>query len=72
MEAVLKFNIPEEQSEFEMASNASKWHLVLWDLDQWLREQLKHAQRPEIDCVILQEVRSKIYELMEDENIRFD
>jgi hypothetical protein len=43
MEAILKFNLPEERPEFELAVDASKWYSVCWDMDQYLRSQTKYA-----------------------------
>jgi coproporphyrinogen III oxidase len=42
MEVILKFNLPEEQSEFDMATNGARTHSVLWEMDQWLRTQYKY------------------------------
>jgi len=44
MEAILKFNLPEERREFELTVDASKWYSVCWDMDQYLRSQTKYAQ----------------------------
>ena len=43
MKATLKFNLPDEQIEFNMAVQAPKMRYVLWEMDQWLRGQTKHA-----------------------------
>lgn len=43
MEATLKFNLPEEQVEFNDAINGAKWQYVVWELDQWLRTNTKYA-----------------------------
>jgi hypothetical protein len=37
MEAILKFELPDDQVEINSAVNGSKWQLALWDLDQYLR-----------------------------------
>ena len=42
MKAILEFNLPEDQPEFDLAVNGSKMHLVLWEMDQWLRAQYKY------------------------------
>ena len=47
MEATLKFNLPEENAEFELAVNGSKMYSVLWDTDQWLRAQYKYMSDEE-------------------------
>jgi hypothetical protein len=43
MKAILEFNLPEDNIEYELVNNAGKMHSVLWDMDQWLRGQTKHA-----------------------------
>ena len=43
MKAILKFNLPDDQFEYAMATQGSAMHSVLWDMDQWLRSQTKHA-----------------------------
>jgi len=42
MEAILKFNLPEEQSDFDLAVNGTKAQSALWEMDQWLRAQYKY------------------------------
>jgi len=69
MEGILKFNLPEEQQEFETACKASKWYSVVWELDQWLRAEAKYHSK---NNVSLGSVRKKIFELMEDEGVRFE
>lgn len=39
MEAILKFQLPEEKSEFNFATQGSDWWNVCWEMDQWLRTQ---------------------------------
>lgn len=43
MKAILEFNLPEDQVEFDEAINGGKWQHVVWNLDQWLRSQTKYA-----------------------------
>jgi hypothetical protein len=43
MEAILKFELPDDQVEFNSAVNGSKWQLALWELDQYLRTNTKYA-----------------------------
>jgi hypothetical protein len=43
MEAILKFNLPEDQTEFHLATQGSDWWSVAWDMDQWLRSNTKYA-----------------------------
>ena len=43
MKATLEFNLPEEQSDFDLAVNGAKAQSALCDMDQWLRSQTKYA-----------------------------
>ena len=43
MKATLEFNLPEDQSDFDLAVNGAKAQLALWEMDQWLRSQTKYA-----------------------------
>jgi hypothetical protein len=43
MEATLKFNLPEEQNDFDIACKAMSWALVVWDMDQKLRNWIKYG-----------------------------
>jgi hypothetical protein len=43
MEAILKYNLPDDQLDFDTAVNGAKWMAAMWQLDQWLRAQTKHA-----------------------------
>ena len=51
MEAILKFNLPEDHIEFEMAVNGSKMHSVLWEMDQ-LVKLLRSEEGKEIQLEI--------------------
>lgn len=73
MTATLQFNLPEETEEFQFAINGTKWHSVLWELDQDLRAKIKHDDSLTDDYhSALEDTRMKINELMRDYNISFD
>ena len=42
MKAILQFNLPEEQYEFDSAVTGSQWHNLVSDLDEKLRQDIKH------------------------------
>lgn len=71
-EAILKFDLPDESYEFRMANHGAEYYVVLWDMDQWLRERLKYGNLPDEQVVILEEVRSKLNELMDEKGVRFE
>ena len=42
MKAILEFELPEDQDQYEIANNASKMYLALWDIKQLFRSKLKY------------------------------
>jgi hypothetical protein len=44
VKAILEFNLPEEQSEFDLATRAGNMHAALWDIAQEIfRPARKHG-----------------------------
>jgi hypothetical protein len=75
MEAILKFNLPEDHIEFEMASNASKMHSVLWEMDQWLRSQYKYMSDEEYSedkYETYEKCREHLQGLMFENGVKFE
>lgn len=73
MEATLKYNLPEEQTDFESAINGVKWSSLAWELDQYLRSQLKYNDRlSEEQHDVLQETRDKLHEIKGEYGLIFD
>jgi hypothetical protein len=70
MKAILKFNLPEEQEEFELASNAVKYSIVLSDIDNYLRSKIKYGDLAEGEYKIYQEVREQLWQHIQDQNIQ--
>ena len=62
MKAILEFNLPEDDHEFEMATSGSKFHSVLWDMDQYLRSKIKYAPDDMSDDTLntLEQCRSQL------------
>ena len=74
MKAILEFNLPDDQQEFDLANSGLKFWSVLWELDQDLRAKTKYApdDLPQDKYDAYQEVRDKLYELMSENNLSFD
>lgn len=74
MEAIIKFNLPEEQDEFDNFNNAGKYYSVLWDIDQYMRNKVKYASddTPELYREAIQMVRDEFWKLMKEHNIDLD
>lgn len=74
MKAILEFNLPEDNQDFQLATSAMKFWSVLYELDQDLRSKTKYApdDLPRDKYDAYQEVRDLLYELMSSENISLD
>jgi hypothetical protein len=71
-EIILKF----KEDEFEDARTALdgyKWKGAMWDLDQWLRGEIKYNEKisGETDAAY-QAVRDKIREILNDDNLNIE
>ena len=61
MKAIIEFELPEDRDEYEMANNASKMYLALWDIKQLFRSKLKYNSDGLNDEQLTQ------WEIMQDE-----
>jgi len=71
MKAILEFNLPEELEEYNLVNNAFKMHSALWDMEQWLRTQVKYAP-DEISPYTydaFEECINKLNEILTDNNL---
>ena len=68
MEAILKFNLPEDKEEFDTASKAMDWALLVWDIDQFIRNKIKYEQDRD---GILQVLRNELNFKMEEKGLTY-
>ena len=71
MKAILEFNLPEDQTEYQMVNDASKMFSVIWDMKQWLRTQVKYApdEMSKDAYDTFEECREKLNELLIDNSL---
>ena len=73
MKAILEFNLPEEQVEFNLAVNGNKWSFVAWKIDQELRSKIKYSESiTEEQRGIYQEVRDVLREFMLEQSVDWE
>ena len=70
MEAILKFNLPEDKEEFDVASKGMDWALLAWDIDQSIRSLLKYHPE-EYDYKALDHIQEEIHNIMEEKGLQF-
>jgi uncharacterized membrane protein YgaE (UPF0421/DUF939 family) len=71
MKAIFKFNLPEEQDEYQTFIDANKMQNVLWEMNQWLRQQTKYTPEGTSEDTLnaYYECKDKLIELMNENNI---
>jgi hypothetical protein len=71
MEAILKFNLPEDQAEYDMCNKASDMYSVIWEMTLWLRIKTKYAPDDISEDTInaLYKCKDKFNELINENNL---
>jgi len=75
MEAILKFNLPEDQQDFDLAVNGAKAQSTLWEMDQWLRAQYKYMSDEEYSedkYETFEKCRDQLREIMFENGLKFE
>lgn len=72
--AILEFQLPEDQEQFMLAIKGRDSMLVLYELDQHLRGEIKYAPdgmgQETYDTLV--KVRKTLHELMDSNSVSFD
>jgi len=72
-EIILKFDSIEESDDARTALDGSKWKGAMWDLDQWLRSEIKYnGKLSEERYDAYQAIRDKIREILHDNNLNIE
>ena len=72
MEAILKFNLPDDQEDFNIALDGSRWALSMFELSQWLRSQIKHPPEGMSDDTYkaFEDTRDQLYEILNENQLK--
>ena len=74
MEAILKFDLPEDKEEFDVATKAMGWAILAWDIDQYIRNRLKY-QTEKLQTTSANEelelLRNELHNLMQEDGLQF-
>ena len=68
MKAILEFNLPEDREEYVAASRGMEWALLVWHIDQFIRNKIKYEQDKD---GILQLVRNELNFQMEEKGLKY-
>ena len=74
MKAIIEFELPEDQEEYQKANNANKMYLALWDIKQLFRSTLKYNPAGLNDEQLEQweEMRGEFFEILDNNDLKFD
>ncbi len=67
-QVTIKFNLPEEQSEYNLHCNVSKYASVIYDFTQLIREKTKYATGEEKDPS-WEDIRTQWWDILNEEKI---
>ena len=69
---ILKFNLPEEQTEHQRALDGGKWWGVVLDLDEQLRSWGKHGHQFKTADEAIENARTRLHDLLNENNLSLD
>ena len=74
MKATLEFNLPEDKEDFDFAVRGLDWSIVCWNMDQWLRGQIKNAPDEMSDDTYkaFEQCREQLREFTSDYNLNLE
>ena len=68
MKALLEFELPEDREEYVAASRGMEWALLVWHIDQFIRNKIKYEQDRD---GALQLVRNELNFQMEEKGLQY-
>lgn len=72
MIVTFRFNLPEEQHEYEVAAQAPKMQSFMWDFSQQLRAWQKYHHDFKSADDALDKIREEFYRLINEHQINID
>jgi len=71
MKAILEFNLPEDQNEFEVASKAMDWALLVCDIQEQIRKWSKYGEHSRPEIAGMEKILSFIGTEIEDKGLLY-
>jgi hypothetical protein len=74
MKAIIEFELPEDQEEYEKANNANKMYMALWDIKQLFRSKLKYNSDGLNDEQLEQweAMRGDFFDILDNNDLKLD
>ena len=72
MKAIIEFNLPEEREDFRDAQNGTMWKIAMWDLYNFLRDNLKHGDLAPDEDKAYETIRTQMFEILSTHELSLD
>lgn len=73
MKAILEFNLPDDQEDFDMAASAGRMHVAIFKFDQFLRSKIKYDESLTQEAHdAYQDARDHLYQTFNEYNLSID
>jgi len=68
----IEFNLPEEERDYEVSSQANKMQTFLWDFSQQLRAWYKYGHQFKDADDAVSQIRDEFYRLINENQVNVD
>ena len=72
MKAIIEFNLPDDQYEYELANKGGAMYHVLWELKSELRSMLKYGELPDAQYEIVEKIQDFLISSLDDNEINMN
>ena len=72
MKVTLKYNLPDDQFEFESAVKSTKMYFALTEIKEELRAIWKYEELKENQFEMVERIREKFFEILTENEINLD
>jgi hypothetical protein len=69
MKAVLEFDLPEDQDDFQAAINGHNYKSAIWNFDQLLRSEMKYKELSDETYKAYKYCREELRKILEEDNL---
>jgi hypothetical protein len=69
MKAVLEFDLPEDQNDFQAAINGNNYKSAIWNFDQLLRSEMKYKELSDETYKAYKYCREELRKILEEDNL---
>jgi hypothetical protein len=69
MKAVLEFDLPEDQDDFQAAINGNNYKSAIWNFDQLLRSEMKYKELSDETYKAYKYCREELRKILEEDNL---